>query len=107
MTSTLTDALQRLPGPAGKRFAVLMTHGSMKLELYAPQGHDPQQPHTQDELYIVHSGDGEFVCDGQRRRFTAGDALFVAAGQVHRFENFSSDFATWVVFWGPPGGEPA
>ena len=26
-------------------------------------------------------------------------------GAVHRFEHFSSDFATWVVFWGPPGGE--
>ena len=23
----------------------------------------------------------------------------------HRFEAFSEDFATWVVFWGPPGGE--
>ena len=108
-----SEQLARLPGPPnalwpqGARSVSAFRHGSMELKLYAPRGHDPQQPHTQDELYIVHSGDGEFVCDGQRRRFTAGDALFVAAGQVHRFENFSSDFATWVVFWGPPGGEPA
>jgi mannose-6-phosphate isomerase-like protein (cupin superfamily) len=104
--SSLSQALQRLPGPACERFALLMAHGSMKLELYAPLCQDPQQPHTQDELYIVHCGSGEFVCDGQRQRFTAGDALFVAAGQVHRFENFSNDFVTWVVFWGPPAGEP-
>jgi hypothetical protein len=32
--------------------------------------------------------------------------LFVPAGQIHRFENFSSDFAVWVVFYGPEGGEP-
>jgi hypothetical protein len=27
------------------------------------------------------------------------------AGAVHRFENFSNDFVTWVVFYGPQGGE--
>ena len=31
--------------------------------------------------------------------------LFVAAGQVHRFEDFSNDFAVWVFFYGPDGGE--
>jgi hypothetical protein len=31
--------------------------------------------------------------------------VFVAAGQVHRFEDFSSDFAVWVAFYGPDGGE--
>jgi hypothetical protein len=23
----------------------------------------------------------------------------------HHFENFSDDFATWVIFYGPDGGE--
>jgi hypothetical protein len=31
--------------------------------------------------------------------------FFTPAGWVHRFEDFSDDFATWVVFWGPKGGE--
>jgi len=31
--------------------------------------------------------------------------LFVAAGEEHRFEAFSDDFAAWVVFWGEKGGE--
>lgn len=35
----------------------------------------------------------------------AGDTLFVAAGVTHRFEQFSDDFVTWVVFYGPQGGE--
>jgi GNAT superfamily N-acetyltransferase len=33
----------------------------------------------------------------------AGSFLFVAAGQVHRFEDFSQDFAVWVAFYGPKG----
>ena len=33
------------------------------------------------------------------------NAIFVEAGADHRFVDFSSDFAAWVVFWGPQGGE--
>lgn len=101
----LEQALQQLPGPGGERFVELMQRGSMRVELYAPRGHDPQQPHAQDELYFVQRGSGEFVQGATRHRFAAGDCLFVPAGEPHRFEYFSEDFATWVVFWGPPGGE--
>jgi quercetin dioxygenase-like cupin family protein len=45
------------------------------------------------------------VSEDQRIRYVAGDALFVAAGRPHRFENFSDDFVVWVVFYGPEGGE--
>jgi hypothetical protein len=31
--------------------------------------------------------------------------LFAAAGVAHRFENFTDDFAVWVFFYGPEGGE--
>jgi hypothetical protein len=41
----------------------------------------------------------------QRRRVEPGSFLFVAAGQIHRFEDFSDDFAVWVFFYGPKGGE--
>ena len=30
---------------------------------------------------------------------------FVAAGVVHRFEEFTEDFGVWVMFYGPEGGE--
>jgi len=42
---------------------------------------------------------------GERVPFGPGEALFAAAGVAHRFEGFSDDFATRVVFYGPPGGE--
>jgi mannose-6-phosphate isomerase-like protein (cupin superfamily) len=35
------------------------------------------------------------------------DVLFVPAGVEHRFENFTDDFTTWVIFYGQKGGEKA
>jgi mannose-6-phosphate isomerase-like protein (cupin superfamily) len=91
--------------PHGQRFAVAFAHGTMSVELYAPRGSDHQQPHEQDELYFVHSGRGVFELGDERHAFAAGTSFFVPAGVPHRFVEFSDDFATWVVFWGPKGGE--
>ena len=100
-------AARATPLEGGRLSALMKRHGSMELRWYAPSGTDPQVPHDQDEVYVVASGHGWFVRGDQRVRFTAGDALFVPAGQTHRFEEFSPDFATWVVFYGPRGGETA
>ena len=64
-------------------------------------------PHAQDELYIVIAGSGTFSKAGELRSFAPGDVIFVEAGLEHRFESFSEDFETWVIFWGPKGGESA
>ena len=71
----------------------------------ASRGLDDQQPHSQDELYVVTGGSGTFVCGGERVAFGQGDVLFAAAGVEHRFEDFGDDFETWVVFYGAEGGE--
>lgn len=91
--------------PAAQRFVRAMAHGSMSVEMYAPLGVDHQEPHEQDELYIVHSGKATLVIEGDRYGCAAGTCVFVPAGAVHRFEDFTEDFATWVIFWGPTGGE--
>ncbi len=102
---TLGEALERLPGPQGERSVALFEHGSLVVKLYAPRGTDPQTPHSLDEVYVVAQGNGEFVCSGNRQTFGPHDVLFAAAGVEHRFENFSDDFAVWVFFYGPEGGE--
>jgi mannose-6-phosphate isomerase-like protein (cupin superfamily) len=79
----------------------------MAVELYAPVGTDLQEPHSRDELYFIQSGSGSFAHGEAREGFGPGDCFFVAAGTPHRFEAFTADFATWVVFWGPEGGESA
>lgn len=98
-------AKQQLPGDHGEAWRVLFEHGSLEVEIYAPRGKDPQQPHTRDEVYVVMSGTGWFLNGEDRHRFEAGDLMFVPAGVVHRFEGVSHDFATWVLFYGPEGGE--
>ena len=111
MKATVEEGLARLPGPPnelwpqGARSVSLFAHGTMEMKLYAPTGHDPQQPHTRDEVYVVIRGHGRFDNGGEVHAFAAGDALFVPAGRAHRFIEFSDDFATWVVFYGPDGGE--
>jgi len=103
---TLTHALKQLPTPEGKRFIELFTHGTLAIELYAPRGVDPQTPHSRDEVYVIASGTGTFRAgDSPEIQFAAGDVLFVAAGVEHRFKAFSDDFAAWVFFYGPEGGE--
>jgi len=110
----LLGALPQPPGndyPNGTPFVLAMAHGSMSVELFAPAtsglGSDIQQPHAQDELYVVQRGRSAFWLEGERCEVQTGDVLFVPAGAEHRFENFSQDFATWVVFYGPKDGEAA
>ncbi len=103
--TTVAEAMALLPGPGGERFAKVLGHGSMEVEIYAPRGTDSQTPHTRDELYVVVSGSGEFVNGPERHPFDVGDVLFVSAGVEHRFEDFTDDLAVWVVFYGPEGGE--
>jgi len=111
MKWTTHEALARLPGPPnelwprGARSVSMFSHGTMELKLYAPRGADPQQPHTRDEVYVVVAGHGRFDNGGEVVDFAPGDALFVPAGRAHRFLDFSDDFVTWVVFYGPAGGE--
>ena len=103
-TWTPAAALGALRGSKAD-FVTLFAQGTLEVEIYRPLGVDPQKPHTKDELYVVISGTGNFVHGGERTPFGPGDALFVRAGIVHRFEDFSPDFATWVFFYGPEGGE--
>lgn len=115
MKTSIEQALGQLPGapttlyPAGAPSVETLRNGNMTLKVFRPsvnpEGRDLQQPHEQDELYLVYGGSAEIVIRGQRFSACVGDAFFVPAGAVHCFENFSSDFVTWVVFYGPQGGE--
>ncbi len=85
--------------------AFVFEHGTLQVKMYRPAKQDTQKPHTRDEIYVVARGTGRFVNGDERHAFHAGDVLFVPAGVTHRFEEFSDDFCTWVMFYGPEGGE--
>jgi mannose-6-phosphate isomerase-like protein (cupin superfamily) len=103
--SSVEGALGLLHEPGSQRFATVFEHGSLVVEIYAPRGKDPQQPHTRDEVYVVAAGSGKYVCGDSRQNFGPGDLLFAAAGVEHRFEDFTNDLTLWVMFYGPEGGE--
>jgi len=93
--------LRREDSPYEKVFR----HGSLHVEIYKPDHEDPQTKHSLDEIYVVISGTGFIVRGDDRQAFEASEVIFVPAGIEHRFEEFSDDFATWVFFFGPEGGE--
>jgi mannose-6-phosphate isomerase-like protein (cupin superfamily) len=96
---------EELANEPGRLSALMLRHGSMELRWYAPKETDPQEPHDRDELYVVVAGRGWFTRDQERVPIRPGDALFVAAHQPHRFDNFTPDLAMWVILYGPSGGE--
>ena len=102
---TVEHALGIAAGSEQGIYGILLQHGTLELGFYKPEGPDPQEPHDQDEIYVIQSGTGFFVHGEKREPFEPGEALFVPAGDVHRFEEFSDDFAAWVIFYGPTGGE--
>lgn len=101
---TLANAKKAL-AEVPTEFVGVFRHGSLEVEYYEPCGVDRQQPHSRDEVYVVAAGRGTFVCGDCRQPFEPGEVLFAAAGVPHRFEDFTADFATWVFFYGPEGGE--
>jgi mannose-6-phosphate isomerase-like protein (cupin superfamily) len=111
MVFSLQDYLIKLPLPATQKWPdgvwdiEAFKNGTMSLILYHPHVKDYQTTHEQDELYIVMSGNAELIIEGVVNYCKVGDVLFVPAEKDHRFENFSDDFITWAIFWGPKGGE--
>jgi quercetin dioxygenase-like cupin family protein len=61
-------------------------------------GVDPQQPHTEDEVYYVLSGRGMFRAGEEDRAVRAGSVLYVAAGVEHRFHTIQEDLRLLVFF---------
>lgn len=90
-----------VPLKDGRLSSLLFDADGIEIRYYAPRGEDRQSPHDRDEFYFVISGTGAFRRGGERVPFGRGDMLFAAAGEDHRFVDFSADFATWVLFYGP------
>ncbi|MBV8253827.1 MAG: cupin domain-containing protein [Chitinophaga sp.] len=101
---SIAEAMQQLQ-KSDDDFAVLFEHGSMRGIIFGPDELDDQEPHIQDEIYIVLKGTGEFTLEEKTVKVAPGDFLFVPAGAEHHFSNFSPDLLLWVIFYGEEGGE--
>jgi mannose-6-phosphate isomerase-like protein (cupin superfamily) len=61
---------------------------------------DPQEPHTEDELYYVVQGEAQIRVGNEEHAVAAGSLIFVAANVEHRFHSISEDL-TVLVFFAP------
>ncbi|MGH2478022.1 MAG: cupin domain-containing protein [Candidatus Limnocylindrales bacterium] len=59
---------------------------------------DPQQPHTEDELYVVMSGRASVTVGGDTRDVVPGSIIFVAAHVEHRFHDIEERLVLVVAF---------
>ncbi|MEO1243131.1 MAG: cupin domain-containing protein [Pseudomonadota bacterium] len=106
----ITQALNAGDSPLGLPEALLLERGTLKLYFYEPRGEDKQTPHDQDEVYVVMRGSGIFAIGENKDsldRFSVqpGDVIFTQARALHRFEDFTDDFGTYVIMYGTKGGE--
>jgi mannose-6-phosphate isomerase-like protein (cupin superfamily) len=78
-----------------------VVHSSPGLEvgvyvLVAPEP-DKQQPHADDEVYVVLEGSGVLNVEGEAIPVSVGQALFVPAGADHRFTAYEG-LSVLVIF---------
>jgi quercetin dioxygenase-like cupin family protein len=102
----ISGAKERLASTGGYQ----IVHRSPGLELgvyvlVAPEP-DRQQPHEDDEVYVVLEGSGVLEVEGERTELGEGHAVFVPAGADHRFVGYER-LSVLVVFQRAPCAEEA
>lgn len=90
---------------AGRPWLEFLRSDSLSGGIYVlPAGAvDEQEPHGEDEVYVVVAGASCFTAGEVTREVRAGDVLFVAAGVPHRFHDISDELRIIVVFAPPEG----
>jgi mannose-6-phosphate isomerase-like protein (cupin superfamily) len=94
-------AKQRLNAASG---GYEIVHASPGLEigvyvLVAPEP-DRQQPHEDDEVYVVLEGRGTLEVEGSQTPLEEGHGIFVRAGAEHRFTGYEQ-LSVLVIFARP------
>ena len=94
--SNLIDAQTR----SGRMYHEFLRVPSMSLGVYRlpAAGIDPQQPHTEDEVYYVVSGRAFIRVGDEDRAVVAGSIVYVPARVEHRFHSIVEDLTILVFF---------
>jgi mannose-1-phosphate guanylyltransferase len=103
----IDDVRQRLDDE-DEQFVEFLRRDTMSLELYRLQAGatDPQDPHTEDEVYYVVSGSAKIRIGDDEHPVEAGDVVFVERDVEHSFFDIEEDLVTLIVF-APPYGSLA
>ena len=95
----ISDVLERRR-ESGELYLEFLNCSTMSVGVYAlaAGSTDPQQPHTEDEIYYVLDGRGRIRIDDDDLEVKPGSVIFVAAGQRHKFHSITEDLRLLVVF---------
>jgi len=87
----------------GESYSEFLRVPAMSAGLYAlPAGEpDLQEPHHEDEVYVVLAGAATFTGGGESALVSSGSVIFVPAHEEHRFHDITEDLEVVVVF-APP-----
>ena len=102
----IAEVKDRLVAAAGGYEIVHQSPG-LELGVYvlvAPEP-DRQQPHEDDEVYIVLAGNGLLEVEGESLPVAEGSAVFVEAGADHRFSAYEQ-LSVLVIFDRRAAGNP-
>jgi mannose-6-phosphate isomerase-like protein (cupin superfamily) len=85
---------------SGERYLEFIRENDCSVGVYRlpAGGVDPQQPHSEDELYYVVSGRAMFRQADEDRPVGPGTLLYVPALAIHRFHSITEDLTIIVVF---------
>ncbi|MXX53283.1 MAG: cupin domain-containing protein [Dehalococcoidia bacterium] len=85
---------------SGELYLEFLNCSTMSVGVYAlaAGSTDPQQPHTEDEIYYVLDGRGRICVGDDDLDVKPGSVIFVAAGQDHKFHSITEDLRLLVVF---------
>jgi len=92
---------------SGGGYEVVHESPGLELGVYvlvAPEP-DRQQPHEDDEVYVVLEGTGVLEVEGDTVPVKEGSAVFVEAGADHRFSAYEH-LSVLVLFERKPAGNP-
>jgi mannose-6-phosphate isomerase-like protein (cupin superfamily) len=95
---SVEDISNRIKGPIP--YAEFIRIAPMSCGIYVLQAgaEDKQQPHNEDEIYYVVSGAARAKVGAEDRAVAAGDIIFVAAKDEHRFHSITQELVLLVVF---------
>ena len=79
-------------------------HLSVGTYSVAVGGRDDQVPHTEDEVYVITAGRARLATPTASIGVEPGQAVFVPAGEPHRFVDITEDFTAVVIFAPPERG---
>jgi mannose-6-phosphate isomerase-like protein (cupin superfamily) len=98
--ASLEAARAEVQRRTGELYLEFLRRDSMSCGLYVlePGADDPQEPHEEDEVYVVLGGRAQLTVAGRPQPVGPGSVVFVARTVPHRFHDISERLSVLVFF---------